>query len=321
MNPFDSYQTRSGERRLGDLLKQRAAGEGQYIFVGVAEDIGVRANLGRAGAASSPAAILEALAKLPLNPWSESLDLGWIWVDVADLQVASQAHSGPEGLPALRELVAQVDARVEAAVQPLFAAGKIPILLGGGHNNAYPLLKAAAVRQPMNALNLDPHPDCRALEGRHSGNGFSYAHAAGYLNRYCVLGLSEHGCNEASWEMIQSTPGWTALSYESWAIRGEMDFTTARNLALQHVQASKFGMEVCADGIVGCPSSAQTELGWTWEQVAESVYLAGQSGQAAYLHLAEIALGLCPEERRAAVAKAAAWTAMQFIRGCESPME
>ena len=321
MNPFDSYQTRSGERRLGDHLKLRPEGEGQYIFVAVAEDIGVRANMGRPGAAASPAAILESIAKLPLNAWTESLDLGWVWVDVADLQAASHAHTGPDSLPALRELVAEVDARVEAALQPLFAAGKTPILLGGGHNNAFPLLKAAAARQPMNALNLDPHPDCRAMEGRHSGNGFSYAHAGGFLDRYVILGLSEHGCNEASWDMIRQTPGWTAITYESWAVRGEMDMAHARDLALKHVQHAPFGVEVCADGILGCPSSAQSEFGWTWEQVAATVYQAGQSGQARYLHLAEVAVGLCPEEKRAAVARAAAWTALQFIRGCETPFQ
>ena len=320
MNPFESYTPRAGERRLGDLLRNRPAGEGRYIFVGVPEDIGVRANMGRMGAAETPVAVFHSLAAMPCQEGVESLDLGWAWVDVADLKVQSLQHSGPEALSAWRELVHEVDARVAAVLTPLIAQGKVPILIGGGHNNAYPLLRSlAATHGPVHALNFDPHPDCRALEGRHSGNGFSYAHAHGHLDRYVVLGLSEHGANEASRSMLASTPGWTAFSYEAWGVRGEMDFDTARGLALQHVQAGPFGLEVCADGIQGCPSSAQTMLGWSWESVAQTAYLAGQTGQARYLHLAEVSIGLCPDIQRPALARAAAWTALQFIRGCETP--
>jgi len=258
---------------------------------------------------------------MPYYEGVESMDLGWAWVDVADLQANSLQHQGPEAVSAWRELVAEVDARVAAVLTPLIAQGKIPVLIGGGHNNAYPLLQSlAATHGPVHALNFDPHPDCRALEGRHSGNGFSYAHAHGYLDRYVVLGLSEYGANEASRGMLASTPGWTSFPYEAWAVRGEMDFDTARRLALEHVQAGPFGLEVCADGIQGCPSSAQTMLGWSWESVAQTAYLAGQTGQARYLHLAEVSIGLCPEVQRPALARAVAWTALQFIRGCETPL-
>ena len=321
MNPFDSYTPRAGERRLGDLLRNRPAGEGRYIIVGVPEDIGVRANLGRMGAAETPGAVFQSLAAMPCYEGVESMDLGWAWVDVADLQANSLQHQGPEAVSAWRELVAEVDARVAAVLTPLIAQGKIPVLIGGGHNNAYPLLQSlAATHGPVHALNFDPHPDCRALEGRHSGNGFSYAHAHGYLDRYVVLGLSEYGANEASRGMLASTPGWTSFPYEAWAVRGEMDFDTARRLALEHVQAGPFGLEVCADGIQGCPSSAQTMLGWSWESVAQTAYLAGQTGQARYLHLAEVSIGLCPEVQRPALARAVAWTALQFIRCCETPL-
>ena len=39
------------------------------------------------------------------------------------------------------------------------------------------------------AVNLDPHADFRATEGRHSGNGFSYAYMDGALGFYHVVGL------------------------------------------------------------------------------------------------------------------------------------
>ena len=97
MNPFDSYTPRAGERRLGDLLRNRPAGEGRYIIVGAPEDIGVRANLGRMGAAETPGAVFQSLAAMPCYEGVESMDLGWAWVDVADLQAQSLQHSGTRG--------------------------------------------------------------------------------------------------------------------------------------------------------------------------------------------------------------------------------
>ena len=81
MNPFDSYTPRAGERRLGDILRNRPAGEGRYIIVGVPEDIGVRANLGRMGAAETPGPSFNpsqpCLAMRALNRWT-SAGPGWM---------------------------------------------------------------------------------------------------------------------------------------------------------------------------------------------------------------------------------------------------
>ena len=60
-------------------------------------------------------------------------------------------------------------------------SGKIPIIIGGGHNNAYGNIKGLALAKgkPVNAINFDAHSDFRIMEGRHSGNGFSYAFEEG----------------------------------------------------------------------------------------------------------------------------------------------
>jgi arginase family enzyme len=42
-------------------------------------------------------------------------------------------------------------------------------------------------RKTINAINFDAHSDFRILEGRHSGNGFSYAYEEGFLKKYFVL--------------------------------------------------------------------------------------------------------------------------------------
>ena len=75
----------------------------------------------------------------------------------------------------LSELVNQIDKEVVHTITSIVKTGKIPIIIGGGHNNAYGNIKGTALAKgkPINAVNLDAHSDFRILEGRHSGNGFS----------------------------------------------------------------------------------------------------------------------------------------------------
>ncbi len=105
-------------------------------------------------------------------------------------------------IDACRHAVANViDAEVEELIKIITAAGKTPIVIGGGHNNSYPLIKGTAKglqkagmmnNSQINVINLDAHADYRIMEGRHSGNGFRYAREEGYLNKYAIIGLHEN---------------------------------------------------------------------------------------------------------------------------------
>ena len=53
MNPFNFHQSRPGEKQLGDILKKKKDSEGDYVFLIIPEDIGVRANGGRPRAAEN----------------------------------------------------------------------------------------------------------------------------------------------------------------------------------------------------------------------------------------------------------------------------
>ena len=93
-----------------------------------------------------------------------------------------------------RKIVEEIDKEVTYYVSMIIRSGKIPIVVGGGHNNAYGMLKGSslALNKPINAINMDAHSDFRSLEGRHSGNGFSYAFYEGFLSKYTVFGLQEN---------------------------------------------------------------------------------------------------------------------------------
>jgi formiminoglutamase len=296
------YSPRAGEQRLGDSLAP--LGQAPFVLLGAAEDLGVRANGGRPGAAESPEGVFRALLNIPCNGWVRGGELSW--GGILDLRSAASVEA--------------VDDAVHAAVAPWMKAGLVPLVVGGGHNNAYPLLRAAseAAGAPVNALNLDPHPDVRALEGRHSGNGFSYAREHGLLDRYAVLGLSEYAVNSASLDRLNTTPGWTYETLESWAVRGETSWESAMDRMLGHVQKGRFGLEIDVDGITGAPSSAQTASGLTWLQARELAYRAGQTGQVSYLHLTELALNYASEGERPGQAKAAAMLLLDFVRGTQN---
>jgi len=296
------YSPRAGEQRLGDSLAP--LGQAPFVLLGAAEDLGVRANGGRPGAAESPEGVFRALLNIPCNGWVRGGELSW--GGILDLRSAASVEA--------------VDEAVHAAVAPWMMAGLVPLVVGGGHNNAYPLLRAAseAAGAPVNALNLDPHPDVRALEGRHSGNGFSYAREHGLLERYAVLGLSEYAVNSASLDRLNTTPGWTYETLESWAVRGETSWESAMDRMLGHVQKGRFGLEIDVDGITGAPSSAQTASGLTWLQARELAYRAGQTGQVSYLHLTELALNYASEGERPGQAKAAAMLLLDFVRGTQN---
>ena len=89
----------------------------------------------------------------------------------------------------------------------LFEAGLELVVIGGGHNNCYPIIRAAATHSgrrtlPLDVVNLDPHADCRNVaEGRHSGNGFSTAFGEGLIRKYFLCGYhnryNSQACNQA----------------------------------------------------------------------------------------------------------------------------
>ena len=164
-----------------------------FVILGVPEDIGPRANCGRPGAHEAWQACLKKLVNGQSNQHFSGhnvLVLGQI--DVADLMAESLKAN--TDLTDLRQLVALLDERVESVLAVAFSANLIPIVIGGGHNNALPILRALAknTSRTVGVANLDPHLDFRPVaDARHSGNSFSYAFSEGILEKYFVLGSHE----------------------------------------------------------------------------------------------------------------------------------
>ena len=197
---------RSGEIKFGEkiitvpkdtnILEFMDSCEAKFVLFGITEDIGVRANLGRPGTATAYQSALNSLVNIQHNKFckgSNLLVLGHLDI-TSEIEAAQSLDSKiKEERKELFKLVEKIDAEVSHVVHQIVKAGKIPIIIGGGHNNAYGNIKGLALAKgkPVNAINFDAHTDFRILEGRHSGNGFSYAYEDGFLKKYFVFGLHE----------------------------------------------------------------------------------------------------------------------------------
>ncbi len=339
MNHFKAYQAaslaafqqeRPGETRLGEslfwpteatdfhqALQQACTAGVRFVILGIPEDIGPRANFGNGGAHLGFTAFLKRFLNLQANPFIHGSHI-WLAGEVFcdDLQQKSatlDAHD-PTQLAVLRDLCTTVDDRVSPLIQAVFSAGIYPIVIGGGHNNALPILRALAQHHgsAVHAVNLDPHCDFRLLEGRHSGNGFSYAHAQQWLDRYFVVGLHELKNSATALKQMQQA-GVEFCSYQDIFVRQKYSFDASLQLALDYFQVNShaestkqvpLGIELDTDSISMMPVSAFTNCGVTVMNAERYVYVFASLPQSRYLHLAEAAPAQHPAGTAAGMSEA-----------------
>ncbi len=304
------------EKPFDEELKKCDA---KYVVFGIIEDMGVRANFGKPGAENAWKATLQALLNVQANNYSnasEVLLLGYL--DFTDIDPTRGGHMTVK--PAdFHPLVMEVDRQVSTLVEKIVKNGKIPIAIGGGHNNAYGMLKGSslALRKSINALNLDAHADLRPRDYRHSGNGFSYAYLEGFLKRYFIFGLHENYITQSISEKIE---GWSEnvhfATYDEMCIRGEKNLLDEASQALQFVTEfdARFGLEIDCDVIENIPTSALTSSGFNVETARKLNYFFSRSENVAYLHICEAAPRADNTAEMTKVGKLISYLITDFIR-------
>jgi formiminoglutamase len=197
------------------------------------------------------------------------------------------------------------------------SAGKIPIIIGGGHNNAYGNIKGTslALKKPINAINFDAHHDFRAEEGRHSGNGFSYAFAEGFLKNYFIFGLHENYTSDTIFRTLKKLKTIKYNTFESMMVRRETSFYTEIDKALEHISSNHYGLEIDCDAIQNIPSSAMTPSGFAVNKARAFVHFFGKQENVSYLHICEAAP---TPETETQVGKLISYLITDFIRAHES---
>lgn len=306
---------REGETKLGENIQVEKAikdSSARFVLLGIPEDIGPRANCGRGGSDSAWRAFLPKFLNVQESNTLNGEDI--LLLGAFDFSTLDRATT----LEQQREQVSIIDDEVTELIQQIVQVNKIPLVIGGGHNNAYGLLKGTSIakNQNINCINLDPHADFRAIEGRHSGNGFSYAKKEGYLEKYSIVGLHE---NYNSQNMVDQLirDGIDFSTYESIFLRNELQFNDAINKALHFVKDDTYGVELDCDAIEHFPSSAQTPSGISALQARQYIHMAASNKNAAYLHLPEAAPSLVANSSEQ-VGKLLSYLVSDFIRAKNS---
>jgi len=320
-----SYEEKIGEAIQVPLanwksdLKNSTAG---FVIVGIPEDIGVRANYGRAGAATAFKPALDSFLNQQNNGFLNSdsvFVLGEVFVDDLMGKADGLDMKNKTDMQKLRELVSELDMRVSELVMFIIGLNKIPIIIGGGHNNSFGNIKGAALSrgEKINVINCDPHLDFRPLEGRHSGNGFSYAYEEKFLNKYAVLAMHEQYNNKSSIQQFKEHPSHLFYNtYESVFVREELDYRSALKQCIGFVKGEPCGLEIDLDAITNVPSSAKTSSGISPMQARQFIHQSASDLNILYFHIAEGAPVLSHIKADNKTGKLIAYLISDFIKAC-----
>ncbi|ESU24768.1 arginase family hydrolase, arginase/agmainase/formiminoglutamate hydrolase [Flavobacterium enshiense DK69] len=313
----ERIQTVPKEMDIIEFLKTSPA---EFVLLGIPEDIGVRANLGRQGTASAWESAVKSLVNIQNNKFckgSRVILLGTLNVKEEMEAAANLDITNKDDKKVFFKLIDKIDKEVSHIICQIVKAGKNPIVIGGGHNNAYGNIKGLALAKgkPVNAINFDAHTDFRALEGRHSGNGFSYAYEEGFLKKYFIFGLHESYTSKSILESIKRTEDKIKFNtYEEIAVRKEKNFETEMELGQKHIGSEPFGIEIDLDAVPNIPSSAMTLSGFSVEQLRQFLHYFGQNPNASYLHICEGAPDLDFDKNNHLVGKLIAYLITDFMK-------
>lgn len=327
------FETKIGERLLSlqpdsewpEVLQQSPA---KYVLMGIPEDIGVKANEGNAGADTSWLPFLNAFLNTQSNDFlsgEEILLLGNF--DFGDIKflIENNAYNENEKINAYRHAVNLIDDEVEEMIKTITAAGKIPLVIGGGHNNAYPIIKGAAKGlhkskgtplAQVNCINLDAHSDYRTMEGRHSGNSFRYAEEDGFLGKYAVIGLHENYLQQNVYLEMHGNPFIQFTTYEDIFIHERKNFVQAIAQATGFTEDTFCGIELDLDSVENVLCSSTTPCGITALQARQYLNFVATDAKVAYLHICEGACQLLDGKKDETTGKLISYLVSDFVKAC-----
>ncbi|MEI7965280.1 MAG: arginase family protein [Chitinophagaceae bacterium] len=325
------FETRIGERvqylkadgEWPEVLMQSSA---KYVVLGIPEDIGVRANYGIGGTDTSWLPFLSSFLNQKSNDFFSGenvLVLGHF--DFGDIKylIDSNAYDPDELIDAYRHAIMLIDEEVETIIKAIASCKKIPIVIGGGHNNSYPIIKAVAKGlnkasvipiSQINCINLDAHADYSASEGRHSGNAFRYAEEDGYLGKYFIVGLHENYVSQNVLMDMHNNPFLQYISYEEIFIHERKNFIQAVAHATGFTEDGYTGIEIDLDAVENVLSSAGTPCGITPLQARQYIHFAATDTKPAYLHICEGASQLADGRKDEGTGKLISYLVSDFVK-------
>jgi len=325
------FETKIGERvctldKQGEWPQVLTNSKAKYVIIGIPEDIGVMANYGTGGTDTAWLPFLSSFLNMQSNDFlvgDEILVLGHF--DFGDIKylIDSNAYNQDELINAYRHALEIIDAEVEDILKVIASCKKIPIVIGGGHNNSYPIIKGVAKGlykagvtplSQINCINLDAHTDFKAAQGRHSGNGFKYAEEDGYLGKYCIVGVHENYISQSVLMEIHNNPFIDYITYEEIFIHERKNFIQAIAHATGFTEDTYTGIELDVDCIENALSSATSPSGISVLQARQYITFIAQNAKAAYLHICEGATQLADGRKNENTGKLISYLVSDFVK-------
>lgn len=325
------FETKIGERlqylkfdgEWPEVLQQSPA---RYVVLGIPEDIGVMANYGTGGTATAWLSFLSSFLNVKANDFlsgEQIMLLGHF--DFGDIKylIDNNAYNPDELIEAYRHAVNIIDEEVENMLKVITAANKIPIVIGGGHNNAYPVIKGVSKglaktnkipSAQINCINLDAHPDYGATEGRHSGNAFRYAKEDGYLNKYSLVAVHENNISQSVLMDLHNSSFIHYTTFEDIFIHEKKNFIQAVANATGFTEDNYTGIELDLDVIENVLSSAATPTGISALQARQYINFAAADLKVAYLHICEGATQMTDGRKDDSTGKLISYLVADFVK-------
>lgn len=298
-------KTRVGETKLGEKINLNwQDNEVKFVLLGIAEDIGVQVNRGIGGTHTAWNSFLNAFLNIQSTKVLSGNEIGiYGCLSFDDLKPNSES-------------VEIIDNEVVKAILEIINFGKTPVIIGGGHNNAYPIIKGVSIakKQAINAINLDAHSDFRAKEGRHSGNGFRYAFDEGFLQKYSIIGLHENYNSQAIIDEISQNPYIQFSFWEDIFLLEKMTFKEAILQAIDFTKNAPTGIELDLDCVENTLTSAMTPCGISATQARQYIYQTASLADVAYLHICEGATQLSTGQTDFSTGKLISYLVSDFMK-------
>lgn len=291
---------RKGEIKIGEKLSE--INDAEFIVLGIEESIGPVLNYGNPGAENAFVPFLNKFLNMQFNE-------DFISSKIAIFGSVTLNNNVPKNIN-----VEELDDFIVDLILNNIGVNQKLIVIGGGHNNAYPIIKAKSLQfdNSLEVVNLDPHADFRIMEHRHSGNPFSFAHKNGYLSKYHVLGLHKPYNSAEMIGRMKETKGISFSFYEDY-LDGKRDWGfdfTATKDALD-LNYNPVGLELDLDAIANMPSSALTPSGVSLDIARSFIRTLADVNGVTYLHLPEGAPKNVQEET--IIGKSLAYLVYDFI--------
>lgn len=298
--------------RMGELVVPLEGGEidsFDVLLIGMPEDRGVTANLGREGARLAPDAVRRAFYRFTpgFGPSIGELKIGDLGnVDVRGLGL-EDAHQ------ALRRVVRWV-----------VSCGVVPIVIGGGHDNSYPglwgLSEGLGLKEgELGVVNVDQHLDVRDLSwgGITSGTPFYRS-----LEEMPARALSPRKFVEYAVQEAHNSPYYyewlaerhaTVMTFDEVQGRPMETFIKALQIAGRGTRAIAVSIDIDSVRSTDAPgASAVSPNGLSSHELNKVAYLAGRSYKVKYLDIMEISPPLDQDGRTASLG---ADVIFRFLKG------